>query len=468
MMKKIILSTILFLFCFLSYSNKVLISGTAIDYINDEISVYGYNNHFTFSKTKLGSCVVNKNGFFKLYIDITHTQLISIPLGYYTGAMYVESNKEYVIKLPAKKSLSKKDKLNPYFNSPEILLGIENSTKKDLNYKIGLFDDEFDRFINKNNKSGKREIKKLQSEIFSQQMQELHSKENGYFANYVKYSLASLKYIYDSQAFFSIEKNCFNNKKILRFNTAYTSLYKNLYVNFLLGNFKRKNNKEITYALKAKKKFTSLDKVLAKHRQYSDPIFRELLIMTSIYDGYNRKLYTFETSLSIFSEINKLTRNVYNKKLSTELIHKITKLHSGYKAPAFTIGKTKLSDFEGKYLYINFTNTQSVSCLQDFAEMEKLYTHFGKEIEFISICYDLDIEKYNQFIANNKYNWKFVHATGDNNVYKDYDIRAFPTYCLINEKGNIIKSHARSPKEQIEVDFTNILRNITRRKYNKR
>lgn len=461
MMKKIIISTILLLTCMLTHASKVLISGTAKDYANYEISIYGYNNHFTYTKTKLGSCIVDDNGFFKLYINIKHTQLISIPLEYYTGEMYVEMNKEYVIKLPTRKSLSKKDKLNPYFQSMEIFLGIENSTKEELNYKIKFFDEELYSFINKNHK---RKNQNKFCREFIGKTEKKYSNAHGFFKNYIRYSLASVRYIFDNKAFYSIEKACFNNQKSLLYNPAYTSLYKKLYGNFLLGNFKRKNNKELTYAFKAKYKFAAIDKILSKYRQYSDPIFREMLIMTSIYDGYNRKLYPFETSLSIFREINKTTRNIYNKRLSAELIKNITKLHRAYPAPNFKIGDTKLSNFKGKYLYINFANTQSITCLQDFEEMAKLYEHFSKEIEFVSICSDIDMLKYKEFISNNKYKWIFIHAKSENKIYKDYNIKAFPTYCLLDSEGKILKANARSPKEQIEVDFSNILRNLIRKR----
>jgi hypothetical protein len=63
-----------------------------------------------------------------------------------------------------------------------------------------------------------------------------------------------------------------------------------------------------------------------------------------------------------------------------------------------------------------------------------------------------------QFLAKNKYDWKFLLYDRQPGVLKDYDIRAYPTYFLIGPDGKLILSPAPSPSENFESRLFEIMK----------
>jgi thiol-disulfide isomerase/thioredoxin len=118
----------------------------------------------------------------------------------------------------------------------------------------------------------------------------------------------------------------------------------------------------------------------------------------------------------------------------------------------------KLSQFEGKYVYLNFCTTTSYSCLQEFPLLEKLYEKYKKHLEIVTISIDTEIEDLKVFLDQTNYEWTFLHYGNKPDIVRDFDIRAFPTYFLIGPDRRLITSPAPSPKENFEQQFFNLLR----------
>ncbi|GEM_PF-1955000 len=115
------------------------------------------------------------------------------------------------------------------------------------------------------------------------------------------------------------------------------------------------------------------------------------------------------------------------------------------KAYDFTLKDTdgvevSLSDFEGKYLLINFFATQCEACVIQLRYLKNLWSLLGHDISMISIGID-PVSDSDQDLINYKrehnINWAVLRDT--KNVGVKYKVLVIPTLVLIDPSGNTVK-----------------------------
>ena len=467
-MRTIILLFISLFFINSAFADQVRIYGQNESYAKSKIEIKYHTDVFTYSEKTITEFEVDAEGKFSVNIDIDKTSLIFFPIGIYKAFLYVEPGKEYEIKLPPKQDLTPVQKLNPFFEKEELLIGVANTKPSDLNILIRKLDDKIDPFINQNFHKIYRRKDKSVGILFSDQLKEENKGiENDYFQDYLTYRLGFLEYLAYPASFRKIEEKYFTNKELKLNNSAYTSLYKKQYGNFLTGHFSQKESSELTNALKSETTYRDIYELMRIYPAYKNVDFRELIIATSVFDAFTRKFYSRKKSLEILNDLINHSSNNYNIDLCKNYISKITHLQKNYPAPDFSIGDYQLANYKGKHLYLNFCNTESYPCLQDFKEMKKLKDQFGEHIEFLSIACDWDVTKFLQFTHKKKLDWSIIHIGDQQELIGQYGVKAFPTYILINSKGNIVKAPAQGPKENIQLEFIKIARDAAREAYRK-
>ena len=115
-------------------------------------------------------------------------------------------------------------------------------------------------------------------------------------------------------------------------------------------------------------------------------------------------------------------------------------------------GTTKLSDFKGKYVYVDVWATWCGPCrveIPHLQEIEKKY--HGKNIEIVSISIDAkkDYDKWKNLVKDKNLGGVQLLAEGDWNseLVKQLGISGIPRFILIDPKGNILDPNAPRPSE---------------------
>jgi len=467
-MRTIILLFISVFYINSAFADQVRIYGQNESYAKSKIEIKYHTDVFTYSEKTITEFEVDAEGKFSVNIDITETKLVFFPLGIYKAFLYVEPGKEYEIKLPPKRDLTPVQKLNPFFEKEELLIGVANTKSSDLNILIRKLDDKIDPFINQNfHKIYRKKEKSVGIEFSKELIEDFKSNENAFLKEYLKYRLGFLEFLAYPNSFLKIEEKYFLDQELQLKNPAYVSLYKKQYGNFLNGYFKQKESANLSAAFKSETTFKALTALMKKYPAYQNSQLRNMIIASSIFDSYTRKFISKGKTLSILKDLKQNTQNSYNKNLSSNYIAKITHLQKNYPAPNFTIGDHSLANYKGKYLYLNFCNTQSYPCVQDFKEIEKLKQQFGQHIEFLSIACNWNENTVLDFLQKNAYSWPIVPIGDQHQLIHQYKVKAFPSYVLIDPSGNIAKAPAAGPKENIRMEFIKIARDAARKSYNK-
>ncbi|MCT4614814.1 MAG: TlpA family protein disulfide reductase [Marinifilaceae bacterium] len=152
---------------------------------------------------------------------------------------------------------------------------------------------------------------------------------------------------------------------------------------------------------------------------------------------------------------NEFIQNIKDKKKSKILKTKYNSwksLNKGQKASDFQLtddtNKTiRLSDFRGKYIYIDCWSYHCGPCIANLDSFNKLRKDYSnKNIVFITISMDSDKNKWKTKLKEYKLNGINLNAGEKNNSFKtNYNIKYLPRYILIDPNGLIIDATADDP-----------------------
>ncbi|SFS76569.1 Peroxiredoxin [Zhouia amylolytica] len=100
--------------------------------------------------------------------------------------------------------------------------------------------------------------------------------------------------------------------------------------------------------------------------------------------------------------------------------------------------KISLSDFEGKYLYLEFWGSWCGPCMKEIPNVKYAKQNLDPAlISFLGIAYDRPAELA-KTIKKKKITWPQILHNGDNKIADIYDVQNFPKSYLIDPDGKII------------------------------
>ncbi len=147
------------------------------------------------------------------------------------------------------------------------------------------------------------------------------------------------------------------------------------------------------------------------------------------------------------------------KKRLTKRFKNFQKLAKGTISPVFVNyannagGTTSLTDFKGKYVYIDVWATWCVPCIAEAPYLEKIEKKYHtKNIEFISLSVDKakDYGKWKQMVKDKQFGGIQLLADNDWNskFVIEYQIKSIPHFILIDPSGKIVNANAPKPSNK--------------------
>jgi peroxiredoxin len=443
---------------------QATITCNAPSYAGKEIIFKVQADPFSLSEKEVGKCIVPDNGVFTIQLNINQTSYIFTHIGVYLGFMYVEPGKNYEITLPDYLGKSNADMLNPYFEEISVQLPLKNSNDKDLNFLIRSFDDAYFPYFKKfaGNIRSRTNKATLDSAVLFLNNFKTES-TNTFFNNYVYYKTGMLKHLAFQQRSKAVSKEYFQDKPILYNNPAYIDLFNQVYNKYLLFYSRTSYGKPILNDINVNKSLYGLSQTLIKDSVLLNDTLREFVILKNIYDEFYFSNYTREGLLTILDSTISNTKIVYHKQVAEALKYKMTKLMVGFIPPQFELldsngQKHLLSDFKGKYVYLNFCSCNSYSCIKEFELLKAMNEKHKDILTIITVVSGETMDEMKEFLAKSGYSWLFLHYGNQLTVIDDYDIRAYPTYFFIGPDGKLIYSPAASPGENFEYYLFKALR----------
>ncbi len=185
---------------------------------------------------------------------------------------------------------------------------------------------------------------------------------------------------------------------------------------------------------------TALDKLLAE---------RSATYSTQLADPAIDPLFKSLVAQQINGEAGQLKQMAQQAAENQKLVGKASPT---FEYENFKGGKTKLSDFKGKYVYIDVWATWCGPCRQEIPYLQKIEEKYkDKGIVFTSISVDVakDYDKWKKMVDEKKLGG--VQLIADKNWESEfmvsYGINSIPRFILLDPKGNIVDANAARPSD---------------------
>jgi hypothetical protein len=463
----------LFLF-YTIIAKEVVIHGNSPEYKGKTINLLVYKNQITDNERIISTTTVSNTGHFEWKLDIEQTTYVFAHVGVCHIFLYAEPGNIYEVELPPYVPKKIEDRLNPYFEETKIQILVKSATaqpqnvkiKKDeeLNFLIHTFDDYYNPFFTKYAIKiyTKQQITELDS--LTQKMEKLFgNNENPYFRAYYNYKMGLLKFTSSRFKSKHISDSYFLNQPVLYSNPAYMELFNQVYKKYFVFLGRTKAGAKIYDDINRYQSFTELRNTLRLDSVLSNETLLEFVILKSIHDGFYEMNFSRSALLTVLDSLIKTTKIKIHSEIGLDIREKVTKLLAGNAPPAIKLYDlnnklTDLDEFKGNYVYLCFCITQNYACLKDFEQLKRIQEKFGKYLKIVCIAADDSLENARKYIQSKGYNWTFLHYGNKPDILKEYDIRIFPTYYLIDKEGKLLWSPAISPEENFEMRFFEELR----------
>lgn len=459
MRKAIFFSLIQIAFYCSLQSQNVTIKGKAAGAAAKTIAVYAWSDQLTYTQTLIASGKTDTAGNFEFTFKTDETIFAYLKIDFNRTPIYLEPGATYDLAVSCPYCNSPDDKSNPYMSPKELSVTITNADSAELNQMINAFNSDYDDFLLKNYVSIVRRRNKAKLDSFRLKLDKKYDMvKNQYFANLVKYRLATTELMSQTITDTALVKKYFSDKAVLYNNTGYMEFFNEFFKNYITSESKFITGYDLKRTINIEKSYPALSDSLGKDPVLRNEVLRELAALKFLGGIYYKQVYSKEAVLGMFRYIKENSRFQQHVTIAENYIKFFTKLIPGTVAPDFTLkdytGQSySLSEFnKDKYVYLFFWTSWCVPCLSEMDLIGKLKSVYGTKIEFVGISADKEFMKYYYFMQDNKYDFTTLHWGNDAGLLEKYDVKAYPAFILIGPDGKIRNRPAVAPSEGLN-DF---------------
>ena len=431
--------------------------GKAPAYAGINIVFETYENFIIPSTMPLASMPINDDGTFDFTFPLSETTYAFADLGRYRASIYLEPGKAYQLVFPPFQPKTEVERLNPHFQQEKVLLGIANPESRLLNRNITEFDAEFDFLLS-------QYAVQLFMQTDTAKARELHTAldQKYTFDHLIFHRHKQLSFLKLWQpALRRQERQVMANlidTPVEYHLPVYWDVFNALFRGFFPNGFQAEVRPQVLKAIGQRAAFQQIVNSAMLDTLFTNRALTEIVLLNGLYEAYYNKTLTEATVLHVLDNATLGASTLETREMARQFYQKTAMLRPGTAAPDFQLtdakGKRKtLSDYRGKFVYLNFMHTQNYACQKDLMVLEQFHRLMRKELEIVTIVLDESYEAMELFVKNNPYKWDFLHFATAPQILETYNIMAVPAYYLIDPHGQLSLSPAPAPEEYFRERF---------------
>jgi thiol-disulfide isomerase/thioredoxin len=389
-------------------------------------------------------------------VQVANTQPVLLKIDNLSGKLYVQPDFVYGITFPEKdSSLDRRGE-----TEIPVQVGVLSSDTTELNTLIIDFNNVYNKvfdaaqiqFLNRTRIFQKIDTLKLLTEARYKLVR------NDYFKSYVEYAIAELN-SNASRGKNYLTTNYITGKPVLSMHYEYMTFFNAFFKGYLNAYSSTKGGESVYHIINTRADYKALVGFLKNDELLKNDTLRELVTIRNLWDYYFDKQFDRQQVLAVIEQFWNETKIPEHRKIADNILKIAYDLQPGAPAPVFTATdragkKVSLNDFKGRYIYINFFSTKSISSLKEMPKILELNKKYADKMVFISICTDDSLKTYKEYLkANPKYTWTilFSNSEAKGKTAKDlYKIKGLPAFFFINNYGNLVQSPAIAPTQGFE------------------
>lgn len=434
------------------HSQIVSISGKAAGVDNELVRVITYDDQFSRLEKTIASTFTDQAGNFDFEVELSQTNFAYLAVGIKRGEFYISPNSTYQFDiLPDTNSQpgSIFDELPLQFTCVYDDEGLSDA--------IGTFNVQYNTFLYQNaNKiyygRNKAFIMGFEDKINEQ----FNSVHNNYLKNYIRYSFASLEWTSKTKKNDSIIKEYFVGNEILYNNIQFTEFFTDFFKTYFISD-KVYSYHELIEAINQGSGIQDVKSlILRKNLFVDDPKLTELIATMLVAKKYYNPDVRRDQVLKLLNELAQESIYPDNARVAGNFAKKLKILESGTEAPGFNLAgiddiEHNLNDYQGKFVLLSFMKTTCKICLEHLHFLDEIAEQFNGKVQNITVVYGDDFQGVVQFANDRDFDWPFLNL--DNNILllEAYNIRAYPSYVIINPDGTLSMAIAPMPDENLDL-----------------
>lgn len=445
----LLLISFVFSFSQIGTAQNVVIEGYAPTYVGKSIELFEIEDYFSYHLKSIAKTTVKEDSTFTFYFDTPHTQKVIIKSNNNEGFLYVQKDGKYDIYFP------ERDKYDPYRpTGNQVEIAFFDLDSLDINYKILGFQRWMDDFIGRNYylKDAKPVEFAKNMELFKTNVEKAYKGDSldRFFQTYVRFSIAKLDNIQTASQRNRYEKHDFYIKytPVQYENDAYMQYIIDFYED-MIPRLSNEANQEV-YMGVVKASPTLIMKALGSEYTLINIRIREMVMIKALADVYHSGDYPETNIISILDSVENFSLFKANGVIAKNIRARLTEMVPGGKAAPIVFNDPEAStktlfDYSGKHLYIHVLDPNSTSNMKEIDLLKELNERYGEFVNFVTVFkrdteLTEDARKTIESIP-----WDVFSLSPTNSFWKDYDIRSYPTYVLIDAAGYIVAHPALGP-----------------------
>ncbi len=446
-----------------SFAQKTLLSGVAPGAEGKLIVLSRTGDLISNLEVILASAPVDSTGQFSFAFDLDETSLVTISIDFHKAEMYMEPGTTYRVNIGARR-YDVDTEINPFIQAQKLTLEPEETNEQELNMLIARFNAEYNAFMMENFNALYRDRNKNLLDTFRLLTNQTFGEAvNPWFKNYITYKIASLEQLtryYNPQ---KIGSMYFTVKPILYRNVEYMDFFNSYFSKYITATNNTLRKLDYRSLLGSPDSYSTLMKSLSTDTLLKPEQLRELVLLKGAMDLYNTADYYQKDVIRLIGIMAEKSKSEKNREVAANILKVLTHLKPGTQAPYFKLvsqyqTQVSLDQFEGKPVVLNFWTTYCEGCIAEMDLLKPIYDKFGTQVHFVSISADKYIGKMLHFVNLKKeYVWNFLNIGDQTRVLKDYDVRSYPLFVLIDEKGKIVRYPAAWPSKGLEAEIQQFL-----------
>lgn len=436
------------------------LSGLESSYAGKQLKLNIKLDEIIGAEETLSQCTVDEKGFFSFVVDIDEPIQAYIPTETYNGFIYLEPGANYQVNVPAYTERTLAQKLDPYFQPTDILLEIVGMKQTDFNYKLMQFEDAFDFYSMKHVMYGSQVDSIL---VSIQQMREIFPDfaQDSFLNNYMEYRylllLNSSQQVYQDSIIARL-----NQLGAHPFVPSFWDIFNNLFDDFI---------PQLAYD---RQQYLAFQRVIeegnvkmyfmliSKRYGITDKWLRELVAIKWLADLLNQSQFDQFKVYDLLQKIETGISQHYSYDILRKILDESSNIVIGNVLPDFQMigvdGKEKkISDFIGKYIYLNFENSIIDQTQKDLDVLMRFQNDYKDDLHIINVGL-YDSKEMVARLAQRYPKMHFFLAADSDQLKKLYNITSIPHFFLIDKDGKFLMTKGAEPSDELRMLLQHIFK----------
>lgn len=436
------------------------IFGNAGTYAGETLRLFTYSDYITLTKKIVAESKVDDEGYFSFTIETDKSFEAFLDLDVFIGYIVIEPDKEFEIVLPKKTIRRHQDIMNPYFKPYEFYIRIlnnDNSVTAAMKKFDALYKDVV-TIIFKNPKHINPGLTEIKIQALDDSTKFC---DNNFFNNYKKYKFLKLRYDAAYKNKKAVARKNFSNDTVLYNNPAYNKLLKEE-----LGSILFEIYGDTLYQLLAVNAgWNMMSRTLSNYDLCYNQEFREYFLFINLYNEFYKTNIYKNSIIDVLYSAKNYVKNEHILKAINNFLDNSSNLIIGnigldFRLPDNETYMHSLSDYRDSFVYLGFFSSSSYACKKDILLIKSLADKKLENLKIVLVFKENNTSQIKNFLKGiDLHNITILHSDDEGKTIQNYNVRAFPTYFLINPESRILLISAPGPSENFESVYFKIIQN---------